>query len=119
MRLFYRSSSEVFFSQQLNDPDMAIQCKLFHSFKPLFAGKPTFVVVNKIDVARFEDVSPENRILVEEIVSKEDVKFVQMSCHSEEGVMDLKNQACETLLAHRVEHKVNSSKVNNVLNRIF
>lgn len=94
------------------------QCKLFHSIKPLFAGKPTFVVINKIDVTRLEDVSPENRVMVEEIVSKEDVNLVQMSCHSEEGVMDLKNQACDALLAHRVEHKVNSSKVNSVLNRI-
>jgi nucleolar GTP-binding protein len=41
-----------------------------------------------------------------------------MSCHSEEGLMDLKNQACDALLAHRVEHKVNSSKVNNIVNRI-
>lgn len=106
------------FPQYPSDRDIPVQCKLFHSIKPLFAGKPTFVVVNKIDVARLEDVSPENRVFVEEIVSKEDVKFVQMSCHSEEGVMDLKHQACETLLAHRVEHKVNSSKVNNVLNRI-
>jgi len=94
------------------------QCKLFHSIKPLFSGKPTFIVVNKIDVMRLEDVSSENRILVDEITSKEDVKFVQMSCHSEEGVMDLKNQACDALLSHRVEHKVNTSKVNNVLNRI-
>lgn len=94
------------------------QCKLFHSIKPLFGGKPTFVVINKIDVTRLEDISPENRAMVEEIVSKEDVTLVQMSCHSEEGVMDLKNQACDALLAHRVEHKVNTSKVNNVLNRI-
>jgi len=94
------------------------QCKLFHSIKPLFGGKPTFVVINKIDVTRLEDISPENRAMVEEIVSKEDVNLVQMSCHSEEGVMDLKNQACDALLAHRVEHKINTSKVNNVLNRI-
>ena len=55
---------------------------------------------------------------MEEIISKEDVRFVQMSCHSEEGVMDLKNQACDALLAHRVEHKVNTAKVNYVMNRI-
>jgi nucleolar GTP-binding protein len=76
------------------------------------------VVINKIDVTRLEDISPENRALVEDIIAKEDVKLVQMSCHSEEGVMDLKNQACDALLAHRVEHKINTSKVNNVLNRI-
>lgn len=41
-----------------------------------------------------------------------------MSNLNEEGVMAVRNEACERLLAHRVELKVKSSKVNDVLNRL-
>ena len=41
-----------------------------------------------------------------------------MSNLNEEGVMAVRNEACERLLAHRVEMKVKTSKVNDVLNRL-
>lgn len=41
-----------------------------------------------------------------------------MSNLNEEGVMNVRNEACERLLAHRVEQKIKSSKVNDVLNRL-
>ncbi|KAJ8586125.1 P-loop containing nucleoside triphosphate hydrolase protein [Rhizopogon salebrosus TDB-379] len=94
------------------------QCKLFHSIKPLFNGKPTMLVINKIDVTRLEDLTPENRALVQEIIDTEDVQCIQVSCYSEEGVMDLKNKACDALLAHRVESKLKGTKINSVINRI-
>ena len=95
-----------------------MQCKLFHSIKPLFANKPTMLVINKIDVTCLDDLTPENRILVQEIIDQEDVRCVQVSCYSEEGVMDLKNQACDALLAHRVDAKLKGSKINSIINRI-
>lgn len=95
-----------------------LQCKLFHSIKPLFNGKPTMLVINKIDVTRLEDLTPENRTLVQEIIDTEDVQCIQVSCYSEEGVMDLKNKACDALLAHRVESKLKGTKINSVINRI-
>jgi len=94
------------------------QCKLFHSIKPLFAGKPTMLVINKIDVARLEDLTPDTRALVQEIIDSEDVQCVQVSCYSEEGVMDLKNKACDALLAQRVETKLRGNKINTIINRI-
>jgi len=94
------------------------QCKLFHSIKPLFGGKPTLLVINKIDVTRLEDLTPDNRALVQEIIDIEDVQCVQVSCHSEEGVMDLKNKACDALLAHRVDSKLKGNKVEAIINRI-
>ncbi|KAF9016454.1 NOG1-domain-containing protein [Hymenopellis radicata] len=90
------------------------QCKLFHSIKPLFNGKPTLLVINKIGVMRLEDIHPDSRVLVQEIIDSEDVT----SCYSEEGVMELKNKACEALLAHRVDAKIKSSKINSIINRI-
>ncbi|KAG1784687.1 P-loop containing nucleoside triphosphate hydrolase protein [Suillus plorans] len=94
------------------------QCKLFHSIKPLFNGKPTMLVINKIDVTRLEDLTPENRALVQEIIDTEDVQCIQVSCYSDEGVMDLKNKACDALLAHRVDSKLKGTKINSVINRI-
>ena len=94
------------------------QCKLFHSIKPLFSGKPTILVINKIDVKRLEDLSPENRSFVQEIIDTEDVQCIQVSCYSEEGVMELKNKACDALLAHRVEIKLKGNKVNSIVNRV-
>lgn len=94
------------------------QCKLFHSIKPLFSGKPTLLVINKIDVTRLEDLALDSKALVQEIIDKEDVQCVQVSCYSEEGVMQLKNKACDALLAHRVETKLKGNKVNSIVNRV-
>jgi len=76
------------------------------------------LVINKIDVMSLEDITPENRTLVQEIIDSENVHCIQVSCYSEEGVMELKNKACDTLLAHRVDSKLKGSKINSVINRI-
>ncbi|CCL98715.1 uncharacterized protein FIBRA_00719 [Fibroporia radiculosa] len=94
------------------------QCKLFHSIKPLFANKPTMLVINKIDVTRLDDLSPENRALVEEVINGEGVMHVQVSCYTDEGVMELKNKACDALLEHRVDQKLKGNKINSILNRL-
>lgn len=94
------------------------QCKLFHSIKPLFANKPTLLVINKIDVMRLEQLPAETRTLVDQIIEGDNVKVVQASCHTDEGVMDVRNAACDALLAHRVEVKLKGNKLNQVANRI-
>ncbi|KAJ3088155.1 Nucleolar GTP-binding protein 1 [Quaeritorhiza haematococci] len=94
------------------------QCALFHSIKPLFANKPTLLVINKIDVMRPEQLGPEDQARIQEIISQDTVKMVMLSCYTEEGVMDVRNAACDTLLAARVESKLRSHKVNDVLNKL-
>ncbi|KAG8781220.1 Nucleolar GTP-binding protein 1 [Ceratobasidium sp. 428] len=69
------------------------QVQLFHSIKPLFAGKPTILVINKIDVVRLEDLSDEQRTLVETIIKLPDVQTVQVSCYNDEGVTEVKTTA--------------------------
>ena len=56
--------------------------------------------------------------MVDEILASDDVKLVQVSCHTDEGVMDLKTKACDALLAHRVDAKIKGSKINSIINRI-
>lgn len=96
----------------------SLQCKLFHSIKPLFINKPTLIVFNKIDIKRLEDLAPETRALVDEILNAEDVTSVHVSCYTDEGVNDVKTTACDKLLAHRVENKLKGTKINSVINRI-
>ncbi|KAJ2395973.1 Nucleolar GTP-binding protein 1, partial [Coemansia sp. RSA 2603] len=45
------------------------QISLFHSIKPLFANKPTLLVLSKTDVCTIDDVRPEERQLVEAAVT--------------------------------------------------
>lgn len=76
------------------------------------------LVMNKIDVTRLDDLTPENRALVDEIINAEGALNVQTSCYTDEGVMELKNKACDALLEHRVENKLKGNKVNSILNRL-
>jgi len=91
---------------------------LFHSIKPLFLNKPTLLVINKIDIVRLSDLTPENRAYVESITSDPNVTVVEASCYTEEGVMNVRNAACDALLAHRVEQKLKGSRIELVANKI-
>ena len=96
------------------------QVQLFNSIKPLFANKPTILVINKVDTMRLEDLDDERAQLVRSVVEEpgSNVQIMQISTFTDEGVMDLKTSACETLLASRVEAKVKGPKANTILNRL-
>ncbi|KAF7176867.1 hypothetical protein CNMCM7691_004151 [Aspergillus felis] len=87
---------------------VADQIKLFHSIRPLFANKIVFLVVNKIDVRRPEDLEPEYQEEIEKILRSGDVEMLQLSCATTEGVTAVKNAACDKLLAERVAQKLKS-----------
>lgn len=97
---------------------IAEQCELYHSIKPLFGGKPTLLVVNKVDVCSPEDIDEEQKALVDSILAEEGVEMVRMSCLTDDKVFDVRNYACEKLLAARVETKLMGSKIHNVLNKL-
>ncbi|KAL7270972.1 Nucleolar GTP-binding protein 1 [Rhizina undulata] len=101
------------------------QVKLFHSIKPLFANKIVFLVVNKIDAMQPEDLDPERQAMLQTILKSGEVEMLRLSCHTEEGVMDVRNTACERLLASRVEQKLKNAmgsaagkEAQDILNRI-
>lgn len=103
------------------------QIRLFQSIKPLFANKLVFVVINKIDVMRPEDLDPETKATLDSILKPGDVELLQLSCTTTEGVTEVKNAACERLIADRVAQKLkagsNSSgtiggRLGDVLTRI-
>ncbi|KAI9877350.1 MAG: Nucleolar GTP-binding protein 1 [Pleopsidium flavum] len=82
------------------------QIQLFKSIKPLFANKLVFVVINKIDVMRPEDLDSETQEQLQSILNAGDVELLQLSCTTSEGVMEVKNAACERLIADRVAQKL-------------
>ncbi|CAD1474489.1 unnamed protein product, partial [Heterotrigona itama] len=93
------------------------QVKLFESIKPLFANKPLTVVVNKVDILHLEELPPDKRALLKSLDGK-DVPVLEMSTITDFGVMDVKIQACERLLAFRVDQKIRTKKVEGLLNRL-
>merc|ERR1712136_659317 len=93
------------------------QFALFNNIKPLFANKPLIVVVNKIDVKKIEELS-EERLKFFEDLKKEGISVMEMSTMTEAGVSEVKVEACDRLLAHRIEHKIKTKKVNDVMHRL-
>jgi nucleolar GTP-binding protein len=96
------------------------QVALFNSIKPLFANKPTMLIINKIDVRRLSDLEPERAALVRSLADDSDGKVVmaEISTFTEEGVMAARNTACDALLETRVEAKSKGGKVDAILNRV-
>ncbi|CAD6892964.1 unnamed protein product [Tilletia controversa] len=96
------------------------QVQLFNSIRPLFANKPTFLVINKIDVVRLSQLDGERAKLINDLVSDANVTLIEISTFTDEGVMDCRNAACDQLLDLRIENKMNGAqpKVQSVLNRI-
>jgi len=93
------------------------QFALFNNIKPLFANKPLIVVVNKIDVKKIEDMSDDRKEFFNEL-KKEGIPVMEMSTVNETGVSEVKIEACDKLLAHRIENKIKTKKVNEVMNRL-
>ncbi|XP_050687634.1 GTP-binding protein 4-like [Eriocheir sinensis] len=96
------------------------QLKIYESIKPLFSNKPLIVACNKVDITGLEDLEqnhPEKRALVAQI-EKENVPVMQMSTLTQKGVMEVKKEACDRLLAMRVDAKMRTRKADSILNRV-
>lgn len=90
-----------------------LQIKLFESIKPLFTNKPLIVVMNKADIVRLEELPPEKRALLKPLEDDTNVPTLEMSTVTDFGVMEVKLEACERLLAFRVDQKIKTKKVIN------
>uniref|UniRef100_A0AAX7T9W4 GTP-binding protein 4 n=1 Tax=Astatotilapia calliptera TaxID=8154 RepID=A0AAX7T9W4_ASTCA len=93
------------------------QLELFNSIRPLFANKPLIIVANKCDVKKISELSEENQKIFADL-SAEGIPVIETSTLTEEGVMQVKTEACDQLLAHRVNTKMKGKKVHDVLNRL-
>ncbi|GAV05840.1 hypothetical protein RvY_15911 [Ramazzottius varieornatus] len=93
------------------------QVSLFTNMRPLFANKPLVIVINKIDILKFEDLNEAEQGLINSLRAEETI-ILFMSTITGEGVMEVKQEACDLLLASRVEAKMKSKKSNDILNRL-
>lgn len=92
---------------------VAAQMQLFKSIKPLFSNKLVFIVINKIDILRPEELDEKTSGELQSLVSSGEVELLQLSCNTQEGVQEVKNAACERLLADRVAQKLKAGTSNN------
>ncbi|XP_042330099.1 GTP-binding protein 4 [Sceloporus undulatus] len=93
------------------------QLELFGNIKPLFANKPLIIVANKCDVKRISELSEENQKMFADLEA-DGFSVIETSTLTEEGVTQVKTEACDRLLAHRVDTKMKGNKVNDILNRL-
>ncbi|VVC97331.1 unnamed protein product [Leptidea sinapis] len=109
------------------------QISLFESIKPLFNNKPLIVVLNKMDVVTPEDLAEQKRLLIQELEANcakgnivnadgnselRTVPVMRTSTMTGAGVQEVKIEACERLLGHRVTEKCRTKKVDGILNRL-
>ncbi|KAI3954084.1 hypothetical protein MKW98_017908 [Papaver atlanticum] len=96
------------------------QAALFHSIKSLFVNKPSLDGLSEEDMKLVREMKDEAaKSMVGEGGEPSDNANVllTMSTLTEDGVISVKNAACEKLLNQRVELKMNSKKITDCLNR--
>jgi nucleolar GTP-binding protein len=82
------------------------QIQLFHNIKPLFANKLTFLVINKIDLLRPDQLDEATKQKLQTVVKAGEVELLEISCATTEGLMQARNAACDRLIAVRNAEKL-------------
>lgn len=89
------------------------QINLFSSIRPLFANKLVFIVVNKTDVMKPEDLDPEVQKQLSDLVTQNsNTELLQLSCITNEGVQNVKNVVCDRLIEDRVAAKLKAGQAS-------
>lgn len=101
---------------------LATQVALFHSIKPLFRNRPLLIILNKTDLRKMSELSPEERKLLEGMAVQEldgpPIQFFETSCATRDGVDAARAKGCDLLLEKRVEMKVKQGKADNLKSRL-
>lgn len=67
--------------------------------------------MNKVDIIRLDELPPEKRAVLKPLENDANVPVLEMSTITDFGVMEVKLEACERLLAFRVDQKIKTKKV--------
>ncbi|GMS96656.1 hypothetical protein PENTCL1PPCAC_18831, partial [Pristionchus entomophagus] len=104
------------------DRSLAEQVALFESIRPLFANKPVLVALNKTDIVTRAELPAEKEAMLAAL-EKDGVPLLEMSTVNKTGVVEIRDRACDDLLAQRVETKLQAKKVTigdgGVISRVF
>jgi len=96
------------------------QTHLFRTLKPLYMKKPVLVVCNKTDLRKLSELSPEERNDIESLANEGgNISIMAMSNATEENIINVRNKACDLLLAHRIHIKTQTNKIAAVSHRLF
>ena len=95
-------------SEQCGYP-VSQQIALFNSIKPLFANKLTFIVINKIDLAKPSDLDQDTQATLSALLSQANFELLELSCTTTENVMTARNAICDRLLAARNAQKLSTA----------
>jgi len=95
------------------------QCKLLESIRPLFVNKEVVLVANKVDVLPFDELEQSKQDMIKGIAKDLKCEFMTMSNVSELGVSEVKQKACDKLLASRVDARLSSHKTNKVMDNVM
>ena len=93
------------------------QLQLFDNIRPLFVNKVLMVALNKVDILAMEELREDARKEIGKFEA-EGIPVIPMSTVTEEGVMEVKMRVCDMLLAQRVETKMRSKKMPEIVNRL-
>jgi len=98
------------------------QVALYHSIKPLFRNRPLLIILNKTDLRKMSDLSPEEKQLLESMKDGDHagppIAFFETSCATKEGVDGARTKACDLLLDQRIEQKTKHGKADSLRNRL-
>lgn len=79
------------------------------------------MVCNKSDIVTLDQLkeeSPEKYASIKAIEDK-GIPVMQISTLTKEGVMEVRNAACEQLLSQRINTKLHAKRAENILNRVY
>lgn len=97
---------------------IAQQVNLLKTIKPLFTNKPLLIVMNKIDIVSPDSLPQETKDLLEEVSAGDNVELIPMSNFNGDGINNVKSRACDMLLKQRTEAKMNSKRMDSMMNRL-
>lgn len=103
---------------------VAAQVALFRSLRPLFAGKPLVIMLNKTDLWHDEDIALEDRQAIDALTLLPDgrpdpnVVILRGCTATAAGVNEVKAAACDRLQAQRVDAKMGSQRAEAMLGRL-
>jgi len=88
------------------------QISLYERIKALFTNKPVVLVFTKIDLKRFSDLDQEYQDKLSALIKENGVVSEELSNKTGEGILKVKETACNLLLDFRLQNKVDNVPSN-------
>jgi len=88
------------------------QISLYERIKALFTNKPVVLVFTKVDLKRFSDLDQEYQDKLSALIKENGVVSEELSNKTGEGILKVKETACNLLLDFRLQNKVDNVPSN-------